>query len=100
MRRGAFVAFRGYGAEIVDNLALVPDVVAGGEDVGAEVEEVFGDGRREPEAAGSVFRIHDDEVDLALRDDVGQCSRTTRPPGLPKTSPTKSNFTKIVPFLK
>ena len=39
----AFVALGGDGAQVVDQLALVPDVIAGGHHVGAEFEEVFGD---------------------------------------------------------
>src|ERR1700733_8582416 len=41
------VAFRGDGGEIVDDLAFVPYMIAGGKDVGAEVEEVFGKGWRQ-----------------------------------------------------
>jgi hypothetical protein len=58
-------------------------VVAGGEDVGSEVEEIFCDGRGQPEAPRGVLRIHDHEVDLTLLDDVRQMlphnppSRTT-----------------------
>ena len=61
---GAVVAVGGAELHVVDQLALVPDVVAGGDDVGAEVEEVFGEWRRDAEAAGGVFAVDDGEVDL------------------------------------
>jgi hypothetical protein len=47
-------------------------VVAGGKDVGAEVEEVFSDGRREPKSASGIFRIDDDQIHLAFLDEMGQ----------------------------
>src|ERR1700722_20335135 len=40
---------------VVKDLALVPDVVSGGNDVRAEVEELFGERRREAETAGGVL---------------------------------------------
>jgi hypothetical protein len=38
-------------------------VIAGSDDVGAEVEEFFGDRGRETEASGGVFAVDDEEVD-------------------------------------
>ena len=67
---GAIVAGGGDGVEVVDDFFFVPDVVAGGEDVGAEVEELVGDRRGEAESAGGVFSVDDDEVDGAALDDV------------------------------
>jgi len=48
---------------VFEDLFFVPDVVAGGDDVRAEVEELVGDGRREAEAAGGVFAVDDEEID-------------------------------------
>jgi hypothetical protein len=45
-------------------------VVAGGEDVGAEVEELVGDLRGEAEAAGGVLRVDDGELDVVGLADV------------------------------
>jgi hypothetical protein len=47
-------------------------MVAGGEHVRAEVKEIVCQRGGQAEAAGSVFRIDDDEIDLALPDEVGQ----------------------------
>ena len=61
---GAILAIGRHGVQIVDQLALVPDVIAGGEHVRAQVEEVFGDLRGDAEAAGGVLSIDDDEFDV------------------------------------
>ena len=58
----ANVGFGGDG-HVLEDLALVPDVVAGGDDMGAEVEEFFCDGGGDAEAAGGVFAVDDEEVD-------------------------------------
>ena len=60
---GAFLAV-GWDGEVVEQFALVPHVVAGCHDVGAEVEELLGDLGGNAEAAGGVFDIHDGEVDV------------------------------------
>ena len=57
---------------VLEDLFLVPDVVAGGDDVRAEVEELFGDGGRDAEAAGGVFAVDDEEVDGVGFEDVGK----------------------------
>ena len=67
---GAFVAFRWHGSQIFNDLPFVPDMVACCQDVSPQVEEVFGDGRGEAEAAGGIFSVHDDEINLAFPDEV------------------------------
>ena len=52
--------------QVVDDLALVPDVIAGGEDVDAEVEKLVDDLRSDAEAAGGVFAVGDNQVDAVL----------------------------------
>jgi len=47
-------------------------VVAGGDDVGAHVEDLFGEGGRDAEASGGVFAIDDKEVDGVGFEDVGE----------------------------
>jgi hypothetical protein len=49
---------------VFEDLFFVPDVVAGGDDVGAEIEELFGDGGGEAEASGSVFAVDDEEINV------------------------------------
>ena len=67
---GAFVAVGGDRVEVVDQFALVPDVVAGGENVGAQVEDFLGNLRGDAEAAGGVFGVDDGEVDGVRLADV------------------------------
>src|SRR3984957_13400520 len=57
---------------VFEDLALVPDVVAGGDDVGAEVEELFCDGGGEAEAAGGVFAVDDEEINVVGFKHVGK----------------------------
>jgi hypothetical protein len=94
------VAFRGDRGEIVNDLALVPYMIAGSKDVGAEVEEIFGNGRRQSEAAGGVLRIHDHQVDLALLNNVGQMLPYHPPPWTAENVPDKEQFHEIHPSLK
>ena len=57
---------------VLEDLFLVPDVVAGGDDVGSEIEELFGDGGGDAEASGGVLAVDDEEVDGVGFHDVGQ----------------------------
>ena len=64
---------RGFGdVDVLEYLLLVPDVVTGGDDVRAEVEELFSDGGCEAEAAGGVFAVDDEEIDGVGLKQVGQ----------------------------
>src|SRR5439155_9484176 len=50
-------------ADVLDDLLLVPDVVAGGQHVGPLLERLLGDLRRDAEAAGGVLDVDHAEVD-------------------------------------
>ena len=62
----------GRDGHVFEDLFFVPDVIAGGDDVGAEVEELVGDGGGEAEASGGVFSVDDEEVDGVGFKDVGE----------------------------
>ena len=66
-------------------------MVAGGQYVRAQVEDLLGDLRRNAKAAGGVLDIDDDQI--ASRT-CPICSRTILRPALPKMSPTKRMFKK------
>ena len=53
--------------DVADQLALVPDMVAHGEDVGTGVEELGGDRGRQPVAAGGVLGVDDDRIQRQRR---------------------------------
>jgi hypothetical protein len=57
---------------VLEDLFFVPDVVAGGDDVGSEVEELFRDGGGDAEASGGVFAVDDEEIDGVGVEDVGE----------------------------
>jgi hypothetical protein len=75
-------------------------MIAGGKDVRAEVEEVFGKGRRQPKAAGGVLRIHDHQVDLALLNNMWQMLPYHPPSRTAENVPDKEQFHEIHPSLK
>jgi hypothetical protein len=68
-------------------------VVAGGQHIRAQIEQVLGDLRGQAEAAGGVFGVDDDQIDvMRLAITWPMCSRTILRPALPKMSPTKRMF--------
>ena len=67
----ADVRVGGHG-HVFEDLFFVPDVIAGGDHVGAEVEEFFRDRGRDAEASGGVFAVDDEEVDGVGFKDVRQ----------------------------
>lgn len=62
----------GAGFEEGDDLAFAEGVVAEGADVDAGAEDFFEDGGGETGATGGIFGIGDDEVDVAVFDDIGE----------------------------
>ena len=54
---GAGLAIGGHGVQIVDQLALVPNMVAGGQHIGAQIEEVLGNLRSHAKAPRGVLGI-------------------------------------------
>ena len=62
----------GGNAHVVEDLALIPDVVAGGDYMSAEVEDLFRNGRGDAEAAGGVFAVDDEEINCVGFEDVWQ----------------------------
>ena len=60
------------GLKVVDDLALVPDVVAGGDDIDAQIEQVFRQRAGDAEAAGGVFSVRDHQIDGAVFHQAGQ----------------------------
>ena len=78
------------GADVVERFFLVPDVIARGHDVDAQVEELVADLPRDAEAGGRVLAVGDDEIDRR-----GGSTRPASPvwtssrPGRPTMSPMK-----------
>ena len=63
------------GVEVLVDLALIPDVVAAGDDVNAAVEQLLGQARGETGTGRHVLTVRDDEIDVPvvpqLRQDGG-----------------------------
>ncbi len=66
------------GVEVRDDLALVEDVVAGGDRVRPGIEELVADLGRDAEAAGGVLAVDDDEVERELVAQPGEMLRHHR----------------------
>ncbi len=58
--------------EVVDDFALVPDVVAGGDYVDVEFEQFFRECRSDPEAGRGIFAVGDDQIDGAIAHNLRQ----------------------------
>src|ERR1700683_4297081 len=69
--RGA-VSIAFHHLKIIDDLALVPDVVAGSDYIDIQLEEFFGERGRYAEAGGGVFAVGDDEIDEVIAHDSRQ----------------------------
>src|SRR5207249_2802951 len=59
-------------ADVVERLALVPDVIARRHDVDAPLEQLIADLPRDAESRGRVLGVRDDEIDLVMLHDRGQ----------------------------
>ena len=77
--------------QVIENLALVPDVVAGGEHIRADFEEFLGDGRRDAEPSGGILGVGDGQVDPVGGDDVLQMVGSDAPPGRCENIPHEKN---------
>src|ERR1019366_3604161 len=54
------------GVHVIDDLAFVPDVVAGGDDVNAEFEQLFGNLWSDAEATSRVLAVGNGEFNIVL----------------------------------
>ena len=82
--------------EVIDDLALVPNVIAGSEHVDAEVEEFFGDLTGDAEAGRGVLSVGDDQINRMSSNQRSQFFLNDIPPGPPKNVPNKQ-YAQAVP---
>ena len=54
------------GVEVIDDLALIPDMVAGRENVNAHLEKIFGQRRGDAETGGCVLSVGKHEINSVL----------------------------------
>src|ERR1700677_4563724 len=85
------MAIRGNRLHIVNDLALVPHVVAGGDYVGALVKELVGNARGHPNPAGRMFGVYHHQVARPLLDNRDQVFANDSPSGLAKYITDKKN---------
>ena len=82
--------------EVLDDFAFVPDVIAGGHDVDAEIEKLFGQGRSDSEASGGIFAIGDDQVWSVLLTQFGEAIFYDRASWAAKNVTDEKNFQEQV----
>src|SRR3981081_332743 len=58
--------------EVVEDLALVPNVIAGSDDVNIEFEQLFGQRRRNAETRGRILSIRNDDINRLVADNSRQ----------------------------
>ncbi len=63
------------------HVLVVPDVVAGGDDVDAGVEQLFGHLGRDAETGGGVLAVANDEINLVFIPEAGQVFLNGLPAG-------------------
>ena len=80
-----------YKVKVVDDLAFVPDVIAGGNDIDVEFEQFLGEGGRDAESGGGVFPVRDDQVDVSVANDSGQPVFDNGSAGTPKNVADEKN---------
>ncbi len=78
--------------KVVDDFPLVPDVVAGGDDIDAQVEKFFRQRWRDTETAGGVLSIADDEINGVLLHQSGQAVLDDVAPGPAENVAYEENF--------
>src|SRR4029077_2725433 len=78
-----------------DDLAFVPDVIPGGDDVNVQFEQFFGKRRRNAEASRRVLPIRNNQIDAALAHDLRQPVPYDRPSRPSKNVPNKKNAHKM-----
>src|SRR5208337_4966973 len=77
---------------VLEDLFFVPDVVAGGDDMRAHVEELLGDGRGDAKAAGGVLAVDDEQIDGVGLHDVRQMIAHDAAAGRANHVPYKKNI--------
>src|SRR5690348_7301159 len=78
--------------EVINDFALVPDVIAGGHHINSELEKIFGQRWSDAEARGGVFAVRQHEVNAVFTDQALQPFADDVPPRPPKDVANEENF--------
>ena len=74
-------------------------MVARGDDVRAQVEQLFGERRRQAKAAGGIFSVDHHQADLVVFDHMRQVLADDTPPRAAKNVTHKKYAQPLFPFL-
>jgi len=58
--------------KVIENFALIPDMVAGGDDIDIQLEQFLGQRWSNSETGGRVLSVGDDEIDGVVANDAGK----------------------------
>jgi len=86
--------------EVLDNLAFVPDVIAGRHHFDAEIEQFFRQRRRNAESSRGVFAVGNHQIDRVLLPQLRQTLLDDVPPRASENVTNKKNFQNEVSGLK
>src|SRR5258708_1274497 len=75
----------------VDDLALVPNVIAGGNDVNVQLKQLFSQRGRDAETGSGVLAIRNDKIDGLIADNAGQSVLDDVPSGPPEDIADEEN---------
>ena len=81
--------------EIVHNLALVPDVIAGRNHVDIQFEQLLGECGSNAEPSRRVFTVGDDQIDRVIADNTGKAVFDDRSPGTPEDVANEKNSHRV-----
>jgi len=77
--------------KVFNNLALVPDVIAGSHHIDAQIEKLFRQRGRNPKSRRGIFAVGNDEISRMRTNKFRQTFFHNRPPGTPKNVANKKN---------
>ena len=78
--------------EVFDDLALIPNVIAGSEHFNAEVKKLLSKLWSNAEAGSSVFAVGNDQVNVVLLHQLGQAFAHDSAAGASENVANKKNF--------
>jgi hypothetical protein len=77
--------------KVVNDLTLVPDVVAGRDHVDVQVKKIFGQRWSDPKTRGGILPIGDDEIDRVIANNARQSVLDDIPPRPTENVTNKEN---------
>jgi hypothetical protein len=78
--------------EVFDDLAFIPDMIAGGHHIDAKIEKFLGERRSDSKSRCGILAIGDYQIDRVLLAKLGQAILNNVPPRAAKNVSNEKNF--------